>query len=118
MLNVAGEKTDELTLDSVMRDLGRENGLEISGYIARADISELPGRYEIMVCSDTDKKDIDLSTDLDRLMIKYNKDYEDLRNMNSIDSPLVILCSEEEYQRSRMYFGMDIGHIKPVHIIM
>ncbi|MCR4788300.1 MAG: GH3 auxin-responsive promoter family protein [Lachnospiraceae bacterium] len=118
VLNVAGEKTDEYTLDSVMRDLAAETVMSISGYLARADISELPGKYEIMICTERKYKQDGLSSIFDRLMIKYNKDYEDLRNMGSIGMPAVTLCGEEEYRRSRIYFGMDLGHLKPVHILL
>lgn len=118
MLNVGGEKVDELTLDSVMRDFKEKTNINLSGYLAKTDITQLPGRYEIIVCTDTVTKSNELPLLFDRLMIKYSRDYEDLRNMGSIGMPVIRLCNEEEYRRSRRHLGMDLGHLKPVHIAL
>lgn len=117
LLNIAGEKIDELTLETAMRRVEEKYALSISEYFVRADYKELPGRYEIIVCAektvDTDK----LSSDLDGMIADLSCDYNDLRMIGEIGQPVIRIFDEEKYKNIKSRFMSGQGHVKPMHIV-
>ncbi|MCR4990888.1 MAG: GH3 auxin-responsive promoter family protein [Lachnospiraceae bacterium] len=117
VLNIAGEKTDELTLDSVIMELKDRFSLIMPEYFARADYKELPGRYEILICSGEISEESRLSEAFDEIMCEKSGDYRDLRNTGDIGDPVVRVFDDEEYHRIKTRFMIAGGHVKPVHIV-
>ena len=117
ILNIAGEKTDELTLDSVMMELKDRYSLAMSEYFVRVDYKELPGRYELLICCGGASDDSALSAGFDEIMCTQSGDYRDLRNTGAIGYPVVRIFEDEEYHRIKTRFMITGGHVKPVHIV-
>ena len=117
MLNIAGEKLDELTLESAMRRVEEKYSLSISEYFARADYKELPGRYEIIVCAEKSQDPEGIASELDSVISDLSCDYYDLRRMGEIGHPVIRIFDEERYSEIKSRFMSGQGHVKPMHIV-
>jgi hypothetical protein len=115
-LNIAGEKMDIHLIEKAISGLSDDN--TISEWTIGVEHDTTPGRYFIVAVSANGKTgfNTDISNRLDELLSEFNPDYADLREMDYIRKPQVLLMKPGAYGNVLKEIGLAGGHKKPNHV--
>ena len=115
-LNIAGEKMDIHLIEKAISELEGKNA--ISEWTIGIEHDIAPGRYFIAAVSVKGKTGYspDISYLLDEKLTEYNPDYADLRQMDYIRRPQVLLLKPGSYGNFLKEIGLAGGHKKPNHV--
>ncbi len=115
-LNIAGEKMDIHLIEKAISELDDKNG--ISEWTIGIEHDTTPGRYFIAGVSSKGYIgfNTDISNKLDEKLSEYNPDYADLRQMDYIRRPQVLLMKPGTYGNVLKEIGLAGGHKKPNHV--
>ena len=142
VLNIAGEKLDIETLDRAVRHWSEEQGVRIWQYFFYEDRSVVPSRYSGILAPDTGQSvpgtppagindsstgygyrgmrgDEMLRYDaaaLDRCLQRLSEDYRELRQLGSIDMPVIRYMEKDAFLRYKEELSLSTGQAKPQHI--
>ncbi|MCR4721037.1 MAG: GH3 auxin-responsive promoter family protein [Lachnospiraceae bacterium] len=116
-LNLVGEKTSLEQLELAVHEL-KNNGIRVESYCFAADMKTTPGRYLVALeIPEGEMPDADnISEQIDALIKQQNWDYEDLRNLNELGAPGVLLFDPKDFRVFMEKNGLTGGHEKPKHI--
>ena len=115
-LNIAGEKMAVHLVEKAISQLDDKNG--ISEWTIGIEHDTTPGRYFIAAVSTKGYLgyNTDISNRLDELLSEFNPDYADLRQMDYIRKPQVLLLKPGTYGNFLKEIGLAGGHKKPNHV--
>ena len=115
-LNIAGEKVDIRLVEKEIASLSGSNS--VMEWTIGVELDLAPGRYFVTAVSKTGNVGVseELADILDSGLSRTNPDYADLRQMNYISKPLVLLLPPGAYGRFLKENGLASGHKKPNHI--
>ncbi|MCR5618594.1 MAG: GH3 auxin-responsive promoter family protein [Lachnospiraceae bacterium] len=115
-LNIAGEKMDIHLVEKAVSELDGSNA--ISEWTIGIEHDIAPGRYFIAAVSAKGKTGFspEISNLLDEKLTEYNPDYADLRQMDYIRRPQVLLLRPGSYGNFLKEIGLAGGHKKPNHV--
>ena len=116
MLNIAGEKMELAQIEEAVRALS-DSGVRIEQYCFSVSVERIPVRYlAVLSLGDTGQDADRIAGALDALLRQNNCDYDDLRELKSLDRLDVLILNSEDYERFMMQTGLKAGHNKPKHI--
>ena len=116
MLNIAGEKMELAQIEEAVRELSSA-GVKIEQYCFSVSIEKLPVRYLAALSLRDTEIDADMLADkLDRMLRQKNCDYDDLREIKSLERLDVLILNSVDYERFMTETGIKTGHNKPKHI--
>ncbi len=113
-VNIAGEKTDLLTIAEVMKELAEAWQMMIYEYSVCVDETALPHRYCFFMEAEwRSHTDEEYSVFLDEALKRQNPDYLDLRNLEEIQPPVCFHVQEGAHGAWKAKQGKG-GHNKPL----
>lgn len=116
MLNIAGEKMELAQIEAAVRELSQA-GVRIEQYCFSVSVEKLPVRYLAVLSLSDPGQDADkLAGRLDALLRLKNCDYDDLREIKSLERLDVLILNSVDYERFMTQTGLKTGHNKPKHI--
>ena len=116
MLNIAGEKMELAQIEDAVRELSA-SGVRIEQYCFSVSVEKLPVRYLAVLSLRDTGQDADQTADrLDRTLREKNCDYDDLREIKSLERLDVLILNGVDYERFMTETGIKTGHNKPKHI--
>ena len=116
MLNIAGEKMELAQIEEAVRELS-ESGVKIEQYCFSVSVERLPVRYlAVLSLGDVVPDAEGIADALDAILRKKNCDYDDLREIKSLERLDVLILNGVDYERFMTETGLKSGHNKPKHI--
>ena len=115
-LNIAGEKMDIHLVEKAIASL--DGSGEITEWTIGIEHEITPARYFIAAVSANGEMGLspDLSDKIDKKLSEFNPDYADLRQMDYIREPSVLLMRPGSYGYLLKENGLAGGHKKPNHV--
>lgn len=108
MLNIDGEKIDEITIGMAIDKLVSECDIQLSTYFVGIDRKTMPSRYALILNTNNyEKEENFIAQKFDEILKSLSIDYLDLRGLNLISSPICRFVSKEAIA------SMQTGHTKP-----
>lgn len=108
VLNIDGEKIDEITIGMAIDKLVSEFDIQLSTYFVGIDRKTMPSRYALIL--NTNKCPINenlIAEKFDDILKSLSIDYLDLRDLNLINPPICRFVSKETIA------SIQTGHTKP-----
>jgi len=103
IINIAGEKVDEADITLAMNNL--KDKYDFNQFGVGIDSSVYPNRYVLFV--ESSKKQDGFANDFDKQIRKLSFDYDELRDREMINNPIVINKTTEDFK------NIQKGQIKP-----
>lgn len=108
VLNIDGEKIDEITVGMAIDKLVSEFDIQLSTYFVGIDRKTMPSRYALVLNAiNCPIKEELLAQKFDEILKSLSIDYLDLRGLNLINPPICCFVSKEAIA------SVQTGHTKP-----
>lgn len=85
IINIAGEKIDEKTARDAVTRWSQITGISADDFAVGKDLHQLPGRYAVFICPESDISEEDERC-LESVLEELSPDYRDVRNLGMLRS--------------------------------